>query len=74
MVWSLDADGLVADTDVVGCGQVTLQYTCGGCSVPKGREDIQSVLLPGGGPGLSSGPSLCYTSGVGKSDSHSLND
>ena len=74
IVWSLDADGMVADTDVACCRQVTVQYICGGCSVPKGREDIQSVLLPGGGPGLSNGLSLCHTSGVGKSDSHSLND
>ena len=74
MVWSLVADGLVADTDVACCGQVTLQYICGGCSVPKGREDIKSVLLPRGGPGLSSGPSLCHTSSVGKSVSQTLND
>lgn len=40
----------------------------------KRPQDNKSVLLPGGGPGPSSMPCLCHTSGVGKSVSQSLND
>ena len=36
-------------------------------AVPEVRQDNKSVLLPGGGLGQSSVPSLCHTSGVGKS-------
>jgi len=30
-----DADGLVSEVNVANCPQLTPQYICGGCSVPK---------------------------------------
>ena len=69
------ADGLVADVDFACCLKFTPQDICGGYSVPNRYQDNKSVLLPGGGPGLSSVPSgLCHTSGVGRSVSQCLND
>lgn len=63
MVWSLTLTLTAAHSSLRGRRSVT-----------KGREDNKYRLLPDGGPGPPSGPSLCHTSGVGKSVSQSLKD
>ena len=69
------ADGMVADFDVTLPVDHSLLLSKSAVTfVPEGRQGNNSVLLPGGGPGLSSVPSLCHTSGVGKSVSQSLNN
>ena len=57
----LAVDGLVTNADTACCPQFNPQYICGSCSVPKACQDNKSVLLPSGGPGPSSVPSLCHT-------------
>ena len=69
------ADGMVADYDVTLPADHSLLLSKSAVTfVPGGRQGNNSVLLPGGGPRLSRVPSLCHTSGVGKSFSQSLNN